>query len=389
MVFFVFFIRPFFGTTNIGVFPWKHEILTNFSTREEGFHAMSCSMRVLPFFSTPGYFRKKILLDGLFSALFTIPIEYYDIDDDFSNNQHKIIRITPSSRVKFADIKPNYLKKSQCFQWGDVFRKPELTDIYTYFERGYLDAMQARKRLISKGLIPKKQQFNNYKTPRYFQSNQMNYYNMNPHNNNNNNNGKNNNVTSNNDSGNSSESKSNSKSNSPSMSASSGSQSTSSLTDSSLFFDSVRTPHGKHFGNKSDLYRKCRHCGNILQKDISNPAKLTNNELICEKCGNIDKLSHWLEYLKQKGPEILYDENDEEYQSDFRDLVEQAKRERKRNDGKGAASRTLPVSGKSMRRLLRSEWEKDDLQANQFNIIAGETPRHDSELDIADSGNLL
>ena len=44
--------RPvYYATTNICTFRWKHELLSNFSSRRESFHAMTCSMRILKIFN--------------------------------------------------------------------------------------------------------------------------------------------------------------------------------------------------------------------------------------------------------------------------------------------------------------------------------------------------
>ena len=98
-------------------------------------------MRILPFFSSPGYFRKMWLLDGGFSAIFSIPCDA---------NPDKIIKITPVSRIS-ADVKPNPYS-SQTFQVIDAFRMPSLEQIYQQFEYGYNDAIRCRPKLIAKGL---------------------------------------------------------------------------------------------------------------------------------------------------------------------------------------------------------------------------------------------
>ena len=57
---------------------------------------MSCSMRILPFFATPGYFNGSWVIDGGFSAVFTIPPD---------SDPSKVIKVTPASTID-ADIHP-------------------------------------------------------------------------------------------------------------------------------------------------------------------------------------------------------------------------------------------------------------------------------------------
>ena len=49
-------------------------------------HVVSCSMRILPFFNSIGYYKGSLLVDGCLSAKFTIPKD---------TNPNKIIRISP------------------------------------------------------------------------------------------------------------------------------------------------------------------------------------------------------------------------------------------------------------------------------------------------------
>jgi len=83
------------------------------------------------------------LLDGVFSAMFTIPED---------NHPDKIIRITPSSYIRNADVSPNYYSGDEHFQMIDIFRMPNLEGILEQFRRGYSDAIRNRDKLISKGL---------------------------------------------------------------------------------------------------------------------------------------------------------------------------------------------------------------------------------------------
>eukprot|EP01084_Bolivina_argentea_P096147 172856_1 len=131
----------YFGVTNFSVFPPKHELVGDFNSRYESFYAMSCSMRVLPFFSSPGYYRKMWLLDGGFSAIFSIPKDC---------NPNKVIKVTPSTRI-IADIQPNKYTKNT-FEIIDAFKMPTLDEIYKQFENGYNDAIRCRPKLIAKGL---------------------------------------------------------------------------------------------------------------------------------------------------------------------------------------------------------------------------------------------
>jgi hypothetical protein len=142
--------RLFAGVTDVsGIFPWrwKHELICSDRSRSraEGFYVMSCSMRVIPFFSKPGYLDGKWLLDGGFSAFWSVP-------DDA--DPAKVIRVTPASGASIADVKPDKYS-DECFRWMDVFRLPSLEDILEQFRRGYHDGIRCRDRLIQKGLVPK------------------------------------------------------------------------------------------------------------------------------------------------------------------------------------------------------------------------------------------
>mmetsp|Transcript_68567 Transcript_68567/g.108892 ORF Transcript_68567/g.108892 Transcript_68567/m.108892 type:complete len:350 (-) Transcript_68567:194-1243(-) len=141
----------FYGVTNIKTWPPTHELIGKFESRRESFYAMSCSMRVLPFFTRPGYYRNMWLLDGGFSALFSVPKDA---------NPDKIIRITPSTRIT-ADVQPNVYSK-QYFRWIDAIKMPSLQFIFEQFERGYNDAIRCRNTLIAKGLKPKKAECANH-----------------------------------------------------------------------------------------------------------------------------------------------------------------------------------------------------------------------------------
>jgi len=131
----------YYGVTNCSVFPPRHELLRGFRSRYESFYAMSCSMRILPFFRSFGYFRGMLLLDGAFTAFYSVPM-----DADPS----RIIRITVSSRIE-ADIQP---PPDHYFTVLDVFKMPSLHFLTEQFERGYKDAMRARPALLAKGLRP-------------------------------------------------------------------------------------------------------------------------------------------------------------------------------------------------------------------------------------------
>ena len=101
-------------------------------------------MRILPFFRTMGYFRNMLLVDGGFTALYSIP-------DDVMES--KVIRVSACSRIE-ADIQPD-ARSSSYFTILDVFKMPSLDFIGYQFERGYKDAMRNRYKLIGKGLRPK------------------------------------------------------------------------------------------------------------------------------------------------------------------------------------------------------------------------------------------
>ena len=89
-----------------------------------------------------------LLLDGGFSAIYSIPIDA---------NPDKIIRISPSSRVN-ADIQPDAYSTNQYFTWMDAIAMPNLEFIFEQFQRGYNDAIRCRPKLIAKGLKAQKPQ---------------------------------------------------------------------------------------------------------------------------------------------------------------------------------------------------------------------------------------
>lgn len=142
----------YYGVTNISKWPPKHELVGAFNSRYESFYAMSCSMRVLPFFTRPGYYRNMWLLDGGFTAIFSVPKDA---------NPDKIIKISPSSRVD-ADIQPD-ANSPYYFSWIDAIKMPTLQFMYQQFERGYNDAIRCRNKLIQKGLKLKSNNNNNNK----------------------------------------------------------------------------------------------------------------------------------------------------------------------------------------------------------------------------------
>jgi len=141
--------RLYVGVTNMSSFPPTHDAIpaSSFKSRKENFYVMSCSMRILPFFTSIGYYNKKWLIDGGFSSMFCIP-------DDA--NPNKIIRITPISSIKNADIKPDHYNRNESYSLFDIFRFPSLNDILEQFRRGYNDGIRGHDNLIKKGLQLKK-----------------------------------------------------------------------------------------------------------------------------------------------------------------------------------------------------------------------------------------
>ena len=143
--------KLYFGVTNISKWPAEHELISDFSTLDESFHAMSCSMRIFPFFCCPaGLYKNKVLIDGGFSKMFSVP---YDQD------KSKIIYVTPvPSNIVKADIQPNvHSYPYQTFKLKHFFQIPTLEWVFEQFTRGYNDAMKSRYILINKGIPIKKE----------------------------------------------------------------------------------------------------------------------------------------------------------------------------------------------------------------------------------------
>ena len=61
------------GTTDVSVFPPQHIILSEPNGIRQAMYMATISMRVVPFFRAPAWFKRMCLIDGGATALFTIP----------------------------------------------------------------------------------------------------------------------------------------------------------------------------------------------------------------------------------------------------------------------------------------------------------------------------
>jgi hypothetical protein len=57
------------GVTDISVFPPQHVILDNSLSARESLYVSTLSMRIFPFFTFPGVYRRMVLIDGVFTKV--------------------------------------------------------------------------------------------------------------------------------------------------------------------------------------------------------------------------------------------------------------------------------------------------------------------------------
>jgi len=131
----------FFGVTSLcGFLPHLVALdLDDVRTIEELFYLLTCTMRILPFFFAPGFYKNHILLDGGFSAGYAIPE-----DQDPS----KTISVSPWSFMS-PDIGPGELFNPLLFAYPahwDTWKK--------WGKRGWEDTERVHNFLVEKGLKP-------------------------------------------------------------------------------------------------------------------------------------------------------------------------------------------------------------------------------------------
>jgi hypothetical protein len=127
------------GCTDISVFPPEHVLLADASSTYEALYIGNLSMRIFPFFNFPGFFRKMVLIDGGFTAIWAVP-------DDA--NIDKIVRISPFP-LTGADISPSFEER---FSARDVMYSRYKKQMWNEMKIGYRSAKRAHQRLIGKGL---------------------------------------------------------------------------------------------------------------------------------------------------------------------------------------------------------------------------------------------
>jgi hypothetical protein len=103
------------------------------------------SMRVFPFFCFPGLYRGMLLIDGIFSAIFTYPPDC---------DEKKIVRISPFPFLPAVDIAPSF---TEMFSLIDIFHTVRKDQIIRQLEIGYLSTQRKHELLKSRGLEEKKE----------------------------------------------------------------------------------------------------------------------------------------------------------------------------------------------------------------------------------------
>ena len=61
------------GITDISVFPPQHVVLSDATSLRESMFWTTLSMRIFPFYRYPGFYRRMLIIDGVFSAMFCKP----------------------------------------------------------------------------------------------------------------------------------------------------------------------------------------------------------------------------------------------------------------------------------------------------------------------------
>lgn len=125
----------------------SHSLLSGFSSLQEMVYAALCSMRILPFFRSLGFYNGRFCCDGAVSANFSIPSRYTT-----PQNRSKVLRIgVLSSELVDADVCP-----STNFAMTEFVVSGDLKANVGRFEKGYRDAAKLSDLVsgyVEKGLV--------------------------------------------------------------------------------------------------------------------------------------------------------------------------------------------------------------------------------------------
>mmetsp|Transcript_17543 Transcript_17543/g.35187 ORF Transcript_17543/g.35187 Transcript_17543/m.35187 type:complete len:330 (+) Transcript_17543:203-1192(+) len=130
------------GVTDISVFPPQHVVLSDCTSLRESLFWTTLSMRIFPFYRYPGWFRRMIIVDGVFSAMFCEPPNL---------DEGKAIRISPFA-VPGAIVHPLY---SEHFSAYDIAYSRRKSQMFSQLKIGFEAAQRAHGKLLERGLSPK------------------------------------------------------------------------------------------------------------------------------------------------------------------------------------------------------------------------------------------
>lgn len=135
---------PSFGITSFRFLKMSHVLLNDFETVHEMVYAALCSMRILPFFRSLGFYDGYYCCDGALSANFSI-------SKDYQSESSNVMKIGILSKgLVSADIAP-----STNFYPHEFVIAGELEDNLVRFGKGYRDAAAFGNvvKYIAKGLV--------------------------------------------------------------------------------------------------------------------------------------------------------------------------------------------------------------------------------------------
>merc|ERR1712173_282307 len=137
---------------NVSSFRIFHRLLNDFDSLKQCVYAALCSMRILPFFRSFGYYDGLPCVDGALTANYSIPPLYKS-----KQNADKIIKIgVLSSKLIPSDIAPKYN-----FGLSDFIVSGNLENNLSRFNKGYADAARFANvvsNYVQKGLVWNNQQ---------------------------------------------------------------------------------------------------------------------------------------------------------------------------------------------------------------------------------------
>jgi len=135
--------RCYYGTTDLSVFPFQHVLLSDATSIKESLWFATASMRVLPFFDRFALLKGMCLVDGGFSAMYSIPP---------GASPERTIRVSPFSFMPGANIKP---LKGQDRPWQEIFYTRSRKQLLAQVRAGYMDSMRVHSDLVARGLQEK------------------------------------------------------------------------------------------------------------------------------------------------------------------------------------------------------------------------------------------